>query len=297
MNNSLLDCVTYNSSKTYCCLCSLAKCDKAEVVRKLSQDTVDVMWRTEWTSLLYILFQLCWSRTDKMMRQGYRGLGACYTCYKAKLSECIKLEKWVEMVKKKDVKVLLGEGKPPCPFLYRSPGRTNTDMTEQDNREQTNESVGDIMKKGSLMEERRGESHKQRRRHGYKNTHRLRHRHTNRCTHRVAHTTWRWICNCSVFNPAMCLLSRHVRITVPSAHTHAIPHSQREKSLFFLTANHDSPTHQLYLYSLNSYSTPTLQLTQPSCDTHTHTQSRWTDTHFHTVVLGHSVRFCAFIYE
>lgn len=43
MNHSLLDCMTYNPSKTHCCLCSLAKCDKAEAEQKLSQDTVDVM--------------------------------------------------------------------------------------------------------------------------------------------------------------------------------------------------------------------------------------------------------------
>lgn len=50
------------------------------------------------------------------------------------------------------------------------------------------------------------------------------HRHTSTSTHThaVAYMTRRWMCNCSVFNPAMCLLSRHIRITVPSKHTHKL---------------------------------------------------------------------------
>lgn len=65
-------------------------------------------------------------------------------------------------------------------------------------------------------EERRGELDKQIWMHKYTDTHRH--------THTVAHMTWRWLCNCSVFNPAMCLLSRHIHIIVPSTymqtHTH-----------------------------------------------------------------------------
>lgn len=34
--------------------------------------------------------------------------------------------------------------------------------------------------------------------------------------------TWRWMCNCSVLNPAMCLLSGHIHITVPS-HSYTEP--------------------------------------------------------------------------
>lgn len=34
--------------------------------------------------------------------------------------------------------------------------------------------------------------------------------------------TWRWMCNCSVLNPAMCLLSGHIHVTVPS-HTYTEP--------------------------------------------------------------------------
>lgn len=46
-------------------------------------------------------------------------------------------------------------------------------------------------------------------------------------THTATHMTWRCVCNCSVFNPAMCLLSRHIHITVPSPHTraHALIHN------------------------------------------------------------------------
>lgn len=38
-------------------------------------------------------------------------------------------------------------------------------------------------------------------------------------THTATRMTWRCVCNCSVFNPAMCLLSRRIHITVPSTHT------------------------------------------------------------------------------
>lgn len=174
----------------------------------------------------------------------------------------------------------------PSPSLFSS-GRANRAMREEDNGGQTNESVRDIMNSHTLMrpiycrhqqwwrgEERkvtqtdRGRgmvTHKQYEYtpiHMHECTETQAHTHT----HRAAYMTWRWMCNCSVFNPAMCLLSRHIRITVPLTHTHI--HTQNLS--FLLPANRYSPTHQLYLYFLNSYSSPTPQVSQQSA-IYTHT--------------------------
>ena len=101
-------------------------------------------------------------------------------------------------------------------------------------------------------EERRGKERKGKERKGKERKKAQRHKDTNIQTHTdpVAYMTWRWMCNCSVFNPAMCLLSRRICITVPSTHTHN-------------THTHTNTTHT------HKHNTHTQ--TQHTQHTHTHT--------------------------
>lgn len=180
----------------------------------------------------------------------------------------------------------------PYPSHFSS-GRINRDPKQEDNSEQTNESVTEIMNGhfyGRLHrwcggEDSHGNSQRNNKKvsltHVHTNTRAWMHRHTRRHTYRVAYMTWRWICNCSVFNPAMCLLSRRVRITVPSKHTQKHTHTHRKKSLFFffltltfhLTTNYtcipSTPTLHLHFRCLSSLQEHI---------THTHTASTSTNT-------------------
>lgn len=81
-------------------------------------------------------------------------------------------------------------------------------------------------------------------------------------TRAVAHMTWRCVCNCSVFNPAMCLLSRHIHITVPSTHTHT--HTQQSLCFCLYRLPVTIHTHQLIQETLTHAHNSILCLQKPA---------------------------------
>lgn len=102
--------------------------------------------------------------------------------------------------------------------------------TERDNGGQINESVRDIMNSHTLMspicsrhrrdreEARGGEMGRRGDQYPLARIYWLtQETETHKDTHAVSYMIWRWRCNCSVLDPSMCLLSRHIHITVTSA--------------------------------------------------------------------------------
>ena len=129
-------------------------------------------------------------------------------------------------------------------------------------------------------EERRGEERKGKERKGKERKGKEKGTKTHNIqtyTDPVAYMTWRWMCNCSVFNPAMCLLSRHICITVPSTHaqhTHKHTHTRPlSSSVCYCVSILSSQLWTWKKLKQNHKSTHTR--THTHTHTHTHKPVRW----------------------